>query len=40
MTHTPGPITRELSGIAKLPGGKASREVLTDALLDKYELKP
>lgn len=31
-----GPITRRLTGIAKLPPGKDYREVLTDALMEKY----
>ena len=31
-----GPLTRKLTGIAKLPPGKDYREVLTDALYEKY----
>ena len=31
-----GPLTRELTGIIKLPKGKTDRDVLTDALMEKY----
>ena len=31
-----GPKTRSLAGIISLPKGKADRELLTEALLDKY----
>ena len=31
-----GPITRKLTGIAKLPPGKDYKEVLSDALAEKY----
>ena len=31
-----GPLTRKASGIAKLPPGKDYKELLTDALADKY----
>jgi hypothetical protein len=33
-----GPLTRKLTGIMKLPPGKDFREVLTDALMEKYEI--
>jgi hypothetical protein len=33
------PIARELSGIISLPRGKDEREVMADALLQKYGLK-
>lgn len=33
---TIGPLTRKLSGIVKLPPDKDDRELLTDALADKY----
>ncbi|MCP4378973.1 MAG: CopG family transcriptional regulator [bacterium] len=31
-----GPLTRKLTGIAKLPPGKDYKEALTDALFEKY----
>lgn len=31
-----GPLTRELTGIIKLPKGKTDRDVLTDVLMEKY----
>ena len=31
-----GPLTRKLSGIAKLPADKDYKELLTDALMDKH----
>ena len=31
-----GPLTRKLTGIAKLPPGKDYKEALTDALCEKY----
>jgi len=31
-----GPITRKLSGIVKLPPGKDYKELLSDALAEKY----
>jgi hypothetical protein len=31
-----GPLTRKLSGIASLPPGKDYKQVLSDALADKY----
>jgi hypothetical protein len=31
-----GPLTRKLSGIAKLPPGKDYKEALSDALAEKY----
>lgn len=34
-----GPITRKASGVVTLPRGKTSRQVLEDALLQKYKLK-
>ncbi len=45
MAHKPGqnieigPITRELTGIASLPEGKTDRDVLTEALMDKYGIE-
>ena len=33
-----GPLTRQLSGIIKLPPGRGDRELLTDALMDKYRM--
>jgi hypothetical protein len=34
-----GPLARQASGIIKLPPGKTDREVLEEALLEKYGLK-
>lgn len=34
-----GPITQRLTGIIKLPAGKDYKEILTDALMEKYGLK-
>jgi hypothetical protein len=31
-----GPLTRKLTGVVKLPRGKSDRELLADALRDKY----
>ena len=31
-----GPLTRKASGLAKLPEGKDDKELLADALADKY----
>jgi hypothetical protein len=31
-----GPLTRKLTGVAKLPPGKDYKEVLADALAEKY----
>jgi hypothetical protein len=31
-----GPLTRKLSGVVKLPAGKGYRDLLTEALADKY----
>jgi len=31
-----GPLTRKLTGVAKLPPGKDYKELLADALADKY----
>jgi hypothetical protein len=31
-----GPITRKASGIARLPTGRSDRDLLEDALLDRY----
>ncbi len=45
MAHKPGreieigPITRKLTGIISLPEGKTDRELITEALMDKYGLK-
>jgi len=33
-----GPITEEASGLISLPRGKTERDVLEDALAEKYEL--
>ena len=33
-----GPLTRKASGLAKLPRGKTERQVLEEALLEKYGL--
>ena len=33
-----GPITRKATGLGKLPAGKDYREVLTEALMEKYGL--
>ena len=35
-----GPLARSASGLVKLPPGKSEREVLEEALLDKYGLEP
>jgi hypothetical protein len=34
-----GPLTRRALGLAKLPAGKPDREVLEDALMEKYGFK-
>ena len=34
------PIARRMSGILKLPKGKTERDVLVEALMEKYEIKP
>lgn len=34
-----GPLTRKMTGIIKLPRGKSDRDVLTEALMDKYGVK-
>ena len=31
-----GPLTRKASGLAKLPAGKSDKELLADALAEKY----
>ena len=33
-----GPLTRKLSGIVKLPASKGYKELLTEALVDKYRV--
>ena len=33
-----GPVTRKATGLVKLPAGKSDRELLTDALSERYEL--
>ena len=33
-----GPLTRKATGIAKLPPGKDYKEVLADALMEKYKV--
>jgi Family of unknown function (DUF6364) len=35
--HRPGPVTRRATGLAKLPANKSDRELLEDALAEKYE---
>jgi hypothetical protein len=35
----PGPITAKARGLVKLPARKSDRELLADALADKYGLK-
>ncbi len=37
--HPIGPLTRKVSGLIRLPKGKSDRELLTDALVEKYGLK-
>lgn len=37
--HPIGPITREATGVIRLPAGKNERAVLEDALLDKYRVR-
>lgn len=32
----PGPVTRKASGLVRLPGGKSDRELLEEALEEKY----
>jgi hypothetical protein len=34
-----GPIARKATGIVKLPKGKSDREILTEALMEKYGFK-
>jgi len=34
-----GPITRQLSGVIALPRGKSDREIIADALAEKYGMK-
>jgi hypothetical protein len=34
-----GPLTRKMTGIIKLPRGKSDRDILTEALMDKYGVK-
>ncbi len=34
-----GPLTRKALGLAKLPPGKSYREILEEALLEKYGFK-
>lgn len=36
----PGPLTGKASGLVKLPESKSDRELLEDALSDRYGLKP
>jgi Family of unknown function (DUF6364) len=33
-----GPLTRKATGLAKLPKGKSDREILEEALMEKYGL--
>lgn len=35
-----GPLTLAASGLFSVPQGKSDRQLLEDALLEKYELKP
>ncbi|MEX2186706.1 MAG: DUF6364 family protein [Pirellulales bacterium] len=37
--HQVGPLTRQASGLIKLPRGKHERDVLADALIEKYRVK-
>lgn len=45
MAHTPhekikiGPITRRATGLVTLPPGKTDREILEQALAERYELE-
>jgi hypothetical protein len=34
-----GPIARELTGVINLPRGKSERDVLAEALMEKYGIK-
>ncbi len=34
----PGPLARRASGLIRLPEGRTARDVLVDALAEKYEL--
>ena len=34
-----GPLTRKATGLMKLPAGKDYKEILTDALLEKYGIR-
>ena len=34
-----GPITQRATGLIRLPGGRSDRELLSDALADRYGLK-
>ena len=38
VRHYLGPLTREASGLIRLPRGKGERQVLEDALIEKYDL--
>ncbi len=35
-----GPLTVKALGVAKLPADRSDRELLEEALMEKYELKP
>ena len=35
-----GPITRRATGLVRLPRGKSDRELIADALSEKYGIKP
>lgn len=34
-----GPLTRKATGLVKLPEGKTDRELITEALMEKYGIK-
>lgn len=37
-TRRPGPLTAKATGLVRLPPGKSDRELLEEALSEKYEL--
>lgn len=39
-TIRPGPLTRKATGLIRLPAGKSDRELIEDALAEKYDLGP
>ena len=38
--HEVGPLTRSLSGIARVPDGMDDRDLIAKAMLEKYEALP